>query len=56
MYPVWLPLTFWDWDLNPGLCGYKAGALLFEPHSVPFALVILEMGSCELFVQADLES
>jgi hypothetical protein len=25
-------LSWWDWDLNSGLCIYKAGALLLEPH------------------------
>jgi hypothetical protein len=41
---------WWDWGLNSGLCTYKAGGLLLEPHlQVHFALVILEMGSHELF-------
>jgi hypothetical protein len=38
--------------LNSGLQACKAGALPLELH---FTLVILEMGSHELFPQADLE-
>jgi hypothetical protein len=31
----------WEWGLNLGLCAYKAGSLLLEPHLQPiFALVI----------------
>jgi hypothetical protein len=49
-----LLLLFWDWGLNSGLCTCKAGALLLEAH-LHFALVILGMGSHELFAQAGLE-
>jgi hypothetical protein len=45
-----------DWHLNSGLHSCKAGTLPLEPLSpVHFALVILEMGSQELFSQAGLE-
>jgi hypothetical protein len=39
--------------LNSVLCSCKASALTLEPHLQSiFALVILEMASCELFAQA----
>jgi hypothetical protein len=39
---------FW-WDLNSGLHTRKKGTLLLQPHLYSIALVILEMGSHELF-------
>jgi hypothetical protein len=45
-----------DWGLNSELHTCKAGTLLLEPQLQSiFALVILEMGSHELFAQTNLE-
>jgi hypothetical protein len=42
--------------LNSGFHTYKAGSLMLEPHlQFIFALLILEMGSLELFVWTGLE-
>jgi hypothetical protein len=29
---IYIGFFWWDWDLNSGLCVYKVGALLLEPH------------------------
>jgi hypothetical protein len=47
---------WWNWRLNSSLRICKAGALPLEPHlQYIFALVILDMGFCELFAWAGLK-
>jgi hypothetical protein len=51
-----LLFCFGDTGLNLGPHVYKAGTLISSAMPpVCFALVILEMGSCKLFVWANLE-
>jgi hypothetical protein len=46
---------WWDWGLNVGFCAFAKYTLPLDTSPTHLALVILEMKSQELFVQAGLE-
>jgi hypothetical protein len=53
---LFIYLFWWEWGLNSGLHGCKAGVLPLESHlQSVFVLGILEMGFQELFAWAGLQ-
>jgi hypothetical protein len=54
-YSILFLLFWWDWDFNSGLHNAKQVLHHLSHTSRRFALLILEIESCELFAQGGLE-